>query len=256
MKDPNVQSYIYLHAVLPLLEEIVRHDKQAQDLAKGWKCSIMLHVSNGPAVTLKFRGGECEAVRKSVALPTVAMWFSTPEKLNAMFEGAKVMPVIWKGIWHPGILKNFIALTKRLDYYMNHRDEVVQNPAELPFVVSLLAYTAVYGAKAVADNDERAKKFLVPSLQNGVVQIDVKGGGPKAFFIKDETGITVGKGAAPKAPDAFMEIKDVGLAYDVFTGKADVMASLGRRDILIHGHIPLVDGMNGLLDRLSQYVGS
>ena len=57
MKDPKVLSCIYLHAVLPLLEEIVQHDRQAQELVKGWKCSIMFHVSEGPAATLKFRDG-------------------------------------------------------------------------------------------------------------------------------------------------------------------------------------------------------
>jgi hypothetical protein len=256
MKDPNVLSCIYLHAVLPLLEEIVQHDKQAQGLIKGWKCSVMFHVSGGPAATLKFRGGKCEAIPKSVPLPTVAMWFGSAEKLNSMFEGANVIPVIWKGIWHPVILKNFIALTKRLDYYMKNQDEVAKDPAQFPFLVTLLAYAAVYGAKAVADSDPHIREEIVPVMPNGVVQLDVKEGGPKAYLIKNGADFTVGKGVAPQPPDAIMEVRNIALAFDLFTGRMDAMAALGKCDIRIRGHIPLVDNLNALLERLTQYVGS
>ena len=254
MKDPKVLSSIYLHAVLPLLEEVVQHDKQAQELVKGWHCSVMFHVGGGPAATLKFRDGKCEAIPKAMALPTVAMWFSSPEKLNKMFEGANVIPVIWKGIWHPVILKNFIALTKRLDYYMKPTPELEKDPNESPFITKLMAYAAVYGAKAVADNDEKMKRDVAPIMPNGTIQLIVHEGGPKAYLIKKGDEITVGKGDAPQAPDAFMEVRNVNLAYELFTGKMDAMAGLGMCDLKIHGHIPLVDNLNALLDRLAQYL--
>ena len=256
MKDPKVLSCIYLHGVLPLLEEVVRHDEQARELVKGWKCSVMFHVSGGPAATLKFRGGNCEAVPKAAALPTIAMWFSAPEKLNKMFEGANVLPVIWKGIWHPVILKNFTALTKRLDYYMKPGDELANDPEQFPFVTKLMAYAAVYGAKAVADNDEKIRREIVPMMPDGTIQLAVMDGGPKAFMIKKGGEFIVGKGDAPQAPDVFMEVRNTQLAYELFTGKMDAMAGLGKCDIRIRGHIPLVDNFNALLDRLTQYIGA
>jgi len=256
MKDPKALSCIYLHAVLPLMEEIVQHDRQAQELVKGWKCSIMFHISDGPATTLKFRDGKCEAIPRSTALPTIALWFSTPEKLNRMFEGGNVVPVIWKGFWHPVVLKKFIALTKRLDYYMKPSEQLAGDPNEFPFIAKLMAYAAVRGAKAVADNDEKTRNEIVPFMPDGTIQLATLDGGPKAFFIKNGKEITVGKGDAPRTPDVFMEVKDTRLAFELFTGKMDAMAALGKRDMRIRGHIPLVDNFNTLLDRLTVYIGA
>jgi hypothetical protein len=256
VKDPKVLSCIYLHGVLPLLEEVVQHDKQAQELVKGWRCSVMLHVSGGPATTLKFRDGKCEAIPRTVALPTIALWFSSPEKLNRMFGGDNVIPVIWKGIWHPVVLKKFIALTKRLDYYMKPTDELAKDPREFPFVAKLMEYAAVYGAKAVADNDAKMKRDIVPFMPNGTIQLVVLGGGPKAYMIKNGNEFVVGKGDAPQAPDVFMEVRNAQIAFEMFTGKMDAMAGIGKCDIKIRGHIPLVDNLNALLDRLSLYIGS
>jgi hypothetical protein len=256
MKDPKVLSCIYLHGVLPLLEEVVQHDKQAQELVKGWRCSVMLHVSDGPATTLKFRDGKCEAIPKTVALPTIAMWFSSPEKLNRMFEGGNVLPTIWKGIWHPVVLKKFAELTKRLDYYMKPTEEMARDPQTFPFVAKLMEYAAVYGAKAVADNDEKLKRDVVPFMPDGTIQLAVLGGGPKAYLIKNGMDIKVGKGDAPQSPDVFMEVRDSKMAFEMFTGKMDAMAGIGKGDIKIRGHIPLVDNMNLLLDRLTVYTRS
>jgi hypothetical protein len=256
MKDPKVLSCIYLHGVLPLLEEIVQHDKQAQEIVKGWRCSVMFHVSDGPAATLIFRDGMCEAIPKTVALPTIAMWFSSPEKLNRMFEGGNVLPVIWKGIWHPVILKKFIELTKRLDYYMKPTDEMANDPQEFPFIAKLMMYAAVYGPKAVAEKDAKIKRDIVPFMPGGTIQLVVPGEGPKAYIIKKGDEFVVGKGDAPQAPDVFMEIRNTKIAFEMFTGKMDAMAGIGRCDIKIRGHIPLADNLNALLDRLSQYIGS
>ncbi|MFA6449156.1 MAG: SCP2 sterol-binding domain-containing protein [bacterium] len=256
MKDPKALSCIYLHGVLPLLEEVVQHDKQAQEIVKGWRCSVMLHVSDGPATTLKFRDGKCEAIPKTVSFPTIAMWFSSPERLNRMFEGGNVVPVIWKGIWHPVVLKKFAALTKRLDYYMKPTEEMAKDPLEFPFIAKLMEYAAVFGAKAVADNDPKTKRDIVPFMPSGVIQLVVQGGGPKAYMIKKGSEITVGKGDAPQTPDVFMEVRDAKVAFEMFTGKMDAMAGIGKCDIKIRGHIPLVDNLNALLDRLSQYIGS
>lgn len=257
MDKEQVLSGIYLRAVLPLLEEVVQHDTAASGLIKGWNCSIMFHVGGGgPAVTLKFKDGKCEAVRERVSMPTVAMYFGAPARLNSMFAGKNVIPLIWKGIWHFGILKNFTALSKRLDFYMKPTDELVSNPEHFPFVVRLMLYAALYGVKEVAENDDHMKKAIVPATPDGTLQIEVMGGGPRAYLIKNGTSFTAGKGNAPGEVDAFMEIKDVKLAYQLFTGGVDAMAALGAGDIRIRGMIPLVDNVNALLDELSKYLQS
>lgn len=253
-KDPNALSHIYLHAVLPLLQEIIKHDEQAQELVKEWDCSVMFHVGGGPAVTLKFYEGSCEVIPTTIRRPTIALWFRTVGKLNSFFEGVTVIPMVWKGIWHPLILKNFVALMKRLDYYMKNQREVAKDPAKLPLLTSLLIYTAVYGVKAVAERDRYAKENIIPAMPDGVVQLAVQEGGPKVYLIKNGEDIQVGKGAPPQSPDAMMEVRNINLAFQLFTGNMDALAAVGSGDIRICGLIPLVDGLNALLERLAKYV--
>jgi hypothetical protein len=255
MDKELVLSGIYLRAVLPLIEEVVQHDTVAAELVKGWNCSIMFHVGGGgPAATLVFKDGKCEVVRERVSMPAVAMYFGAPAKLNSMFAGKNVMPLVWKGIWHLGILRNFAALTKRLDFYMKPSDDMAANPEHFPFIAKLMIYAALYGAKEVAENDEHMKKTIVPATPDGTLQVEVLNGGPRAYLIKKGTAFTAGKGGAPGEVDAFMEIKDVKLAYQVFTGGVDVMAALGAGDVRIRGMIPLVDNINAMLDELSKYL--
>jgi hypothetical protein len=254
MDKEMVLSGIYLRAVLPLLEEVVRHDTVASELVKKWKCSVMLHVGGGPAVTLKFEGGKCEAVRERVSMPTVALYFGSAAKLNAMFAGKNVIPLPWMGFWHLGILKNFTSLSKRLDFYMKPSQELLANPEHAAFIVRLMIYAALCGAKEIAENDDHMKKTIVPATPDGTLQVEVMNGGPKAWLVKKGASFTTGKGNAPGVVDAFMEIKDVALAYQIFTGGADVMAALGAGDIRIRGLIPLVDNINALLDELSKYL--
>jgi len=249
-----VLSNIYLKAVLPLLEDIVRFDEEAKKLTAGWKCSIMFHVGNGgPATTLVFRNGNCEALRKKVTLPSIAMYFSQPSSVNRMFEGENVMPIIWTGLWHPIVLKNFIALTKRIEYYMDPADEVVKDPAAFPKIVELMLYAAVHGACQVAEHDSHVKT-IAGSTPEATLQIRILPDGPAAGITKSGGTFTAFKGEAGDEPDAVMEIKDIELAYALFKGEVDAMAALGCCDIRIKGLVPFVDNVNAFLDRLGVYL--
>ncbi|HOO57418.1 MAG TPA: hypothetical protein PLN69_11380 [bacterium] len=253
MEKEKVLSGIYLKAVLPLLEEVVEYDETAAKLIRKWKASVMFHVSDGPAVTLKFRKGKVEVVPGKVALPTIAMWFTSAEKLNRMFAGENVIPVVWKGIRHVLLLKRFTQLTDRLNYYMQPTEEVVKDPKDKVFVVKLLMLAALRGAIEVAENDPHMAE-IAETIPSGTIQMRILEGGSSAYVIQGEEGLSYGLGEAPVAPDAIMEFKNPDVALGVFQGTTDSMAALGAGDIRIRGLIPMVDNFNALLDGLTKYL--
>lgn len=250
MNSEQVLSRIYLRAVLPLLEEVVDHDEAAGEMVKSWRCSIMIHQAGGPATTLVFRNGKCEAHRNSMGLPSVALYLTEPAKLNAMFQGRPVIPIPWMGFWRIGILTKFTELTKRLEYYMQPEDEVLADRGDFAFIVKTMLYAAAFGACEVGNHDEHVSG-LAKKTPEGVMQIKILPDGPAAHIRKKDGVFVAAKGEAPGAADAYMDIRDVDLAYKVFTGQTDAMAALGLTDIRIRGLIPFVDNVNAFLDRLS-----
>ncbi len=250
LNSEQVLSRIYLRAVLPLLEEVVGYDDVAKEMVKSWKCSIMLHQAGGPATTLVFRNGKCDALRRSITIPSIALYLTEPAKLNAMFQGQNVIPIPWMGFWHVGILAKFTELTKRLEYYMQPTDEVLSDKANYAFIVKLMLYAAVFGACEVANHDDHVAS-LSQNTAEGVLQIKILPDGPAAYIKKTGGVFSAAKGEAPGAADAYMDIEGVQLAYELFSGQTDAMAALGLTDIRIRGLIPFVDNVNAFLDRLS-----
>lgn len=254
MDKEMVLGNIYLKAVLPLLEDIVEYDDEAKKITKGWKCSVMFHVGGGgPAVTLKFRDGKCDAIRSAIPLPSVAMYLPQVSSLNRMFAGENVMPIPWLGFWHPKILMDFTPLTKRLDYYMKPSDALLANEKDFKFIVELMLYAALNGAAQVGMHDPEAKEVM-DHTPDGSVEIKIMPDGPAATLTKKGDMITVAKGPAPGPIAAYMELKDHKLAYDLFQGKVDAMAALGNCDVRIRGLLTFVDNINYCLDKVGTYL--
>ena len=108
-----------------------------------------------------------------------------------------------------------------------------------------------YGIKEVAEHDPEMRP-VVEHLPNGTIEIRVKEGPAVHASIKD--GIfSPGIGPAEK-PNAVLEIQDLETAWKMLQGDLDLFAAVGSSRIKIRGLVPLLDGINPLLDRLSLYL--
>lgn len=248
-----IKSYIYLNAVLPQLEEIVAFDSEAQQIVKGWNCSLQMHVSGGPGVCLKFKNGKCKAKLGTVPLPTIAMWFPSPAAVNKMFEKTGfVLPVIWKGIWHLGILGKFNKLTQIMEKYLRPTEDMLKDRKIFEFHVRTQLMVAAYGLKAVGEHDPHVAG-IVQKTANGAMEIAVVPDGPVVHIIKQNGTITPVKGPA-KDPMVSMQIKGFDLAYDMLNGRVDFMEALGLCKIELHGLLSMAEDMAVVLERIAKYV--
>ncbi|MFA6449158.1 MAG: hypothetical protein WCX65_06825 [bacterium] len=248
-----VKSYIYLNAVLPQLEEVVAFDKEAQELCKGWNCTIQMHCSGGPGVCLIFKDGKCSAKLGTVSLPTIGLYFSSPTKVVNMFEKkGKVVPLPWWGVWHLGILGKFTKLTDLMEKYLKPTEEMLKDRKIFEFHTRMQLMVAAYALKAVGEHDPKVMPIVKKTI-NGIMEMRVMPDGPAVYIDKQGGTITPTKGLAPEYMVS-MQIKGIDLTYDMLTGKVDFMEALGLCKIELHGMIGFAENMAVVLEKIEKYI--
>ncbi len=255
MDKELVISNIYLRAVLPLLEEVVKYDPEAKKIAASIKGTIMFHVSGGPATTISFKGGACEVMPKAVTLPSQGLWFSTPAKLNRMFEGdKKVIPLPWP-LPNMGLINKFTKLSDRLNVYMKPTEQLLKDRKNFEFCVELMMLAALYGAREIANNDPTAAK-TASSIIKGPIVMDIAGG-PAAYIQKGDDGkFSTGKGRPAGIPLAKLALKDYETAYKLFNNKLDANVAVGLGEVKLQGYLLMIDNLNIMLEKLQKYVAA
>lgn len=248
----SILANLHLNAVLPLMEEIAEFDCEAQEIIKNWNCSIQFHILGQSGVNLIFSDSRIKVQRGTRLLPSVALLFPSPTSLNKMFKGGFVLPIIWKGFWHIVIIKNFINLTKRLEYYLRPNEALLKDKKNFKFIVKLMLYTAVYGIKEVGEKDPSLKN-LVEHTAQGTLEIKILPDGPAAHITLKDGEFYPAKGTAQN-PDIIMEFRNHQVAYDLFQGKLDAMAALGSCDVVMRGFLPMADNISVIMDKIGGYL--
>ncbi len=250
----NVLARLHLGAILPLLEDIAAFEPQVKEAVKDWNVTLQLQVSGGdPATALAFKQGEVKAHPGGVKGPKVTLTFKDARFLNEVFQGQsnKSPRPGLLGLFH---LKKLLALDTvlgRLEYYLRPSEELLQNPETFAFCVRLNLYALAFGVKIVGEHDPEMKP-VVDRLPDGVLEVRVVDG-PAAHIGVRQGRFFAARGPAEKA-NAILEFADLDTAWGLLQGKLDIYAAVGGERIKIRGNVPLLDGINPLLDRLSMYL--
>lgn len=249
-----VLARIYLRAIIPLLEDISEFDSETQQIIKGWSKPIQFQLAGeDAAVTLSFRQGKVFALRDKINKSRITLTFSNAETLNAIFQGrSKKSPrPNLTGLLHLKKLLQVDPLLKRIEYYMKPDEKLLEDHNSLEQCVRLTLYAMAFGVKEIGEHDPEMKP-LAEHLPDGLVEIRVIDG--PAVHITVKNGVfTPARGRAEK-PSAYLEIADMETAWNMVQGTLDQYAAIGSGKIKIRGLIPLIDGINPILDRLSIYM--
>ncbi len=252
MSVQRIKAGINLFAILKNLEDLVAYDKQARDLVAGKKICIRFSVKNGPSAWVRFHNGTCRVGRGETDRCHVLLWFTSNEHLNKMFDG-KANPIPLKGFSKLGFLqKEFTALTQRLEYFLRPENE--KNP-DAHYIRMNTAFTltiAAFALPEIALFDERAR-YTASHLPDGSLQMSVLPDGPHVYLEIHAGKIKAAKGL-PDAPSAQMLMKNAQVANDFLNGKSDPFTAIALGDVMIRGQIPILDGINLILDRVVYYV--
>ncbi len=252
--NENVLAAIYLKAVVPLLEDIAEIDEEVRDTVKDWNFNLQFQLPGGlHASSLLFKGGTVEAWRAKSPGPAAVLTFSNTATLNAVFQGKSdksPRPNLY-GLLRLKELLKVDPLLKKIEYYLEPDEDLLNDPETFSNCVRLTLYAMVYGVKVIGEEDPDMIP-LARNLPRGTVEIRVKDG--PAVYLEVENGLfNPGKGRAVE-PCAYLEFEDLQSAWSMLQGEMVQFAAIGSKKVKIRGLIPLIEGINPILDRLSLYL--
>jgi len=253
MIDPRTMAFVNLYGVLAALENLCALDKEAINILKKMAkpVSICFDVKDGPCATLHFSHMGCRFTEGSDGC-SCKMNFASPAAFNRLIDDSK-----------PGIptknpvqvlsflLGPFTALTNRLSKILRPSADALQDRAFFELNTILTFYTVAGGISALANNDP-ISRISAGNTVDGTIHLGISGVAAAAIQVKDHHFRTIK--SAPQTPRAKMEFATIDLANALFNGTASTINELCKGNIRLSGMISMVDNVNRILDRISDYL--
>lgn len=251
MTDAKTLAYINMYAIFGALENLCELDSEASALVKTKKTvSIGLAVTDGPSATLTFKNGKCR-MDQGIENCDVLLPFSSCEKFNGLVDGT-VTPIPCKGFSKiVFLLKNFLPLTDKLSAYLKPSEEDLKDEKFFEISTKLMFYVITVALSQIGNNDEIGK-FSASFIDDGIVEMSIKGSVSAGIVIKDHHMVTIKE--KPASFRSKMEFGDIHLARDLFDGKVNAVACIGEGTIGMFGLISMIDNVNRILDRVALYL--
>ena len=249
MSQEMVKANLYLYAVLPLLEEVVKRDKEAKEIVKDLTGVIQFGAPDGLAAQVEFKDGGVKATRGKGKKPTVSLYLPSLKMLNNLFEDKFAIPLPVKGLFKMGLVTGgFTNVAKRLSHYME-MDAPKGEAKEL--VATLLMTAAIFGAAQVGNVDESAAD-KVKKIPDGIAHIEIKGG-PSVYIVKEGKTFTAHKGV-PDDYTVYLGFKDYDAAYGMLNNEIDLMAAIALGTIELSGSLAILEQLAPLMETAGDYL--
>lgn len=259
--DHRLQAGIYLKAVLPLMQDLVRYDPDSAAAIKDTRLVLQFEVRGGPVAHLEVCDGNIRHRPGPHPRPDVRLTFKTPQLLNRLFAGENVRPGIRKGWTRLGFVTGkFPILSRRLSYYLEGEGQTAQGPDADRFLVRLGLHVLLGGMATVA-NDDPALAATAAATPPGILLVRVQPDGPCGTFVKAihngtaEFHTTWDQPPDSVPPSAIMEFKSLDVARRVIDGRLGAVAAIGTGEMSIYGFMPLIEKANIFMGRFSRLMG-
>jgi hypothetical protein len=252
MNTDLIKANLNLYAVLVNLEDLVKYDSGCAAAAKDWDVSIQFIVSGGPKAYVQFKNGVCTVGRGKLPGAKIKLFFFSPAHLNKMFDG-KASPIPLKGFTRIGFLTNdFTKLTERLAYYLKPTPELLKDKNYMAINTRFTINTAGFALPELAELDDVGQK-LMGHMMDGTILLKVLPDGPAVHIVCKHGKIATQKGDIEK-PMSAMFFRNLQVASDLLNGKLDGFTAVALGDVLMRGQLPMIDSINGVLDRIPVYL--
>ncbi len=251
MKSQLAKAYINLHSIVRCLEQLCILDTKARDLIHERNAVVQFSVRNGPKGRLIFRDGICRFERGTGACD-IKLYFSSAEHFNNMMD-SKANPIILKGFTKLGFLKNeFVALLKRVEYYLKPTGELLQNKDYKLINTILTFYVAFHSLVEVGMYDPLGRAVM-QKAKSGVFRASIAN-------TEITTRLKLSKGhietvsETGSLPEFLFRFANVEKANDLLCGKMDFLTAIGMGDVQMEGYVPMMQTVEHLLPLASGYL--
>ena len=247
-----IKAHLYLHAVLPQLEEVVRLDAAAQAEVAGWRSSIGFRVAGGPGLRLEVADGRLRAVRRGNGLPSLGLLLLSPGAAVRMFEGGGATPLPWVGAWRPRLVSGLRILSGRLQYYLRSERELLEADGTFAAAVAIRLAVLVYAIAVLAETSDEGRRIAAAGGAEGVASIGVAAHPP--LQLSTVQGRLQVERGAPRRPNVTVEFADPDAAYGVLTSSLDLWTALGTGEVRLRGQLPLLEPILQLMSRVGAFL--
>ncbi len=262
-KDPHVLARCNLFAVLGAIPHLLTLDPEAADIVRGVHIKIGFFIKGAASATLCIDDGRACMTRGTKGC-SIKLYFSSPEKFNAMIDGTG-NPLPISGFQHIGfLLGGFTKLTDCLTAYLRPTPERLADPVFFERSTTLMLY--VIGRAVVQiGNHDTIGRFSASNITDGKICLTI--GQTKGQTTEQETGEPLSVAvhchhhhllfeATPNRDGVTSEMcfVDMQTARNLFDGEINAIAAVGMGQVCVSGFISQVDNINRILDRVSVYL--
>jgi hypothetical protein len=250
----SIKSHLYLHAVIPALEMLVRIDPESRSLAAGLKKPLRLLVGCHEQLTLSMEEEGLRCHRKPVSCGAFTLWFPTDTQFLKLVENKGLPLVLPRSGWLSiATLRSFSLLMKRLEWYLKPVDPGTVSPHELACRVHLQLAVATASVPVLGLLDDLSQRELL-HLPSGVALFSCDPTLPPCWVRVDQGRAVSGIGDPPEIPLVELTFTDPYTGYEALAERLDQLAAVHTGKIRVKGLVPMADGLDLVLGRVSKYL--
>ncbi len=253
--DNVTRAKINLFAVLRNFEDLCSLDPVSKELIAKSNLGVEFNVPEVGSAVISFKDGKCTFSRGK-GKSALKLYFLSAEHFNKLIDGDNTIPLFYNVFKVGFLLKEFMGLADRLNYYLQPKEEekaaLLENPEYFDINTRLTAYTAFFAMAEIANSDF-VGKAIAKRIPNCQLSVTV-GGGPEAILVVKNNKMTCQKGLLEE-PDALMCLSDMQFAHDLLNGNTSSFTGLGEGKFAIAGRPELLEQVAKLLSQVAIYLG-
>ena len=250
----SVCASLFFNGVLPAFEDFLKFDEGARKILGEAEGEVLFSNQQDMTASLIFAKGGVRWSEVSEERPRIHVDLGSEEKTVRFIRGGIAIPTLRRGWGSPLFSARILRLFLRFQKYLKPSPSALQDPLFRMLHVRLALAVALFSLAEIARKDMWAKHML-EGCPNGVVSFAVEGENLTASIEKSSLGLLPHRGEAESSEaDAIVTFSSSRVAMEILTQKRDSHAAVALGDIRVEGLIPLADGINHVLDRVSRYL--
>lgn len=256
----KLTGYLYLHAVLTALEDLVKHIPGAQRIVGDQQFSVLIECLENPRslllILIKSGRVVVHSVENEGERANVHLVFKDYGSIETFFSGKGfTLPSVEKGWEEPWQLVTIVRLLLSMKRYLEPSHRRIQRSTQVAIAhTRLLLGVALNCLKILAEREPFSQSIL-RSLPEGLAVFSIEKESFSAWVDWSAGQLRFGRGI-PKKREADVELvfRDANAAMSIFKAKIPSLEAVGKGDIRISGMLPLADGLGQILDRVNRYI--